>query len=316
MLRVPPSGWDVRATTGHMAPRPDGQGRYACQMSEQIAQHVVGRPAPPLRAFVHRYTGYRYEGFDAGIHAGLPSRHLTFIVSLGAPIDVGELSDPAAPRARFSALVGGLHTAPAAIHHDGNQHGIQLEITPAGARALFGMPAAEIAARTVAMDTVLGRLTPQLVDRLHTAPTWSRRFALLDDLLAGAIVVPAATPPQVARAWDRLTATGGAVEVAELADEVGWSRRHMSERFRREFGLPPKTMARVIRFERARRMLTGVRRPALGAVAHAAGYADQAHMNRDWREFAGASPTRWMAGEQLPFVQDEGVDAAADCGHG
>jgi AraC-like DNA-binding protein len=285
-------------------------------VGDQIAQHVVGVPAPPLRAFVHRYTGYRYEGFDPGIHAGLPSRHLTFIVSLDAHIEVGDLRDRTAPHRRFGALVGGLHTAPAAIHHDGNQHGIQLEITPQGARALFGMPAAEIVARTVPMDTVLGRLTAQLVDRLHTTATWSRRFELIDRLLTAAIAESGAAPPQVAFAWQRLTATGGAVEVGDLAVEVGWSRRHMSERFRREYGLPPKTMARVIRFERARRMLTEQRRPSLGAVALAAGYADQAHMNRDWREFAGASPTRWMADERLPFVQDDVEVQAADCGHG
>lgn len=285
-------------------------------MGDQIAQHVVGVPAPPLRPFVHRYTGYRYEGFDPGIHAGLPSRHLTFIVSLDAPIDVGHMRDPTAPRRRFGALVGGLHTAPAAIHHDGNQHGIQLEITPQGARALFGMPAAEIVDRTVPMDTVLGRLTAQLIDRLHATATWSRRFELLDRLLAAAIAESGTAPPQVAFAWQRLTATGGAVEVGDLAVEVGWSRRHMSERFRREYGLPPKTMARVIRFERARRMLTEERQPSLGAVAAAAGYADQAHMNRDWREFAAASPTRWMADERLPFVQDDALGHAADCRHG
>lgn len=300
---------------GARARVPSDRPRYAWHVDEQIAQHVVGVPAPPLRAFISRYTGYRYEGFDAGIHAGLPSRHLTFIVSLGAPIDVGDMDAPGAARQRLTALVGGLHTSPAAIHHDGNQHGVQLAVTPEGARALFGMPAAEIAGRTVPMDTVLGRLTPELVERLHATQTWSQRFAALDRLLLRAIVETDAPPPEVTFAWRRLTATGGAVGVGALAGEVGWSRRHMSERFRREFGLPPKTMARVIRFERARRMLTGERRPSLGMVALAAGYADQAHMNRDWRKFAAASPTRWMADERLPFVQDDDGGAAADCRH-
>jgi AraC-like DNA-binding protein len=187
------------------------------------------------------------------VHAGLPSRHITFVASLGDPVDVGVMHDPTAPRTRYTALVGGLHTAPAAIHHDGSEHGVQLEITPQGTRALFGLPAAEIAARVVPLDTALGRLATELVDRLHAADTWSQRFAILDQILLRAISDVAEPPREVMWAWDRLARTAGAVAIADLAREVGWSRRHLSERFGREIGLPPKTMARVMRFQRARR---------------------------------------------------------------
>jgi AraC-like DNA-binding protein len=272
-------------------------------MSGQIAQHVVGVPTPRLRPFVAHYTGYRYEGFEPGMHAGLPSRHLTLVVSFGGPIDVGLLHDPAGPRERFAALIGGLHAAPAAIHHDGNQHGVQLAITPLGARALLGMPPADIATLTLPLDTVLGALAAEFVERLCAAPTWSERFAILDRVLSRALTEFHSPPREVAFAWDGLTRTGGRIEIGRLATEVGWSRRHMSERFRREFGLTPKTMARVIRFERARRMVSQAARPPFGAVAAAAGYADQAHMNRDWRELAGASPGAWLASEHLPVAQ-------------
>jgi AraC-like DNA-binding protein len=61
--------------------------------------------------------------------------------------------------------------------------------------------------------------------------------------------------PEVARAWRLLLSTGGTVPVAGLAQEVGWSRRHLAERFRAEIGLGLKEAARVVRFDRARRML-------------------------------------------------------------
>lgn len=284
-------------------------------MGEQVGQYVVGIPAPPLRAFVSRYTGYRYEGFEPGVHVGLPSRYLTFLVSLGDPIDVGLMHDMAVPREQFTALVGGLHTQPAAVHHDGNQYGIQLDVTPSGARALFGMPAAEIATLTLPLDMALGRLATELVDRIRAAPTWSRRFAVLDQLLLQALSELDEPPREVTFAWDRLTRSGGTVEVGRLATEVGWSRRHLSEQFRREFGLPPKTLARVVRFDRARRILTGTTRPSLGTVAATAGYADQAHMTRDWREFAGASPMAWLTAERLPFFQDNMGDGPSDFEH-
>ena len=274
-------------------------------MGEQIGQHVVGVPAPRLRPFVDHYVGYRYEGFAPGVHAGLPSRHLTLIVSLAEPIDVGFLNAPAAPRQRLLALAAGLHATPTAVHHDGNQHGMQLAVTPLGARALFGMPPAEIAALTLPLDAVLGPLAGELVERLRAAEGWPRRFAILDGVLSRALTDLDGPPPEVMFAWERLARTGGVIGVGDLATEVGWSRRHLSERFRREFGLTPKMTARVIRFERACRMLSHAGRLSFGAVAMAAGYADQAHMNRDWRELAGASPGAWLAAEQLPLARQE-----------
>ena len=57
--------------------------------------------------------------------------------------------------------MSGLTSAPALIRHDGNERGIQVEITPLGSRILFGMPAAELASLVVDMGDVLGLLAPQ-----------------------------------------------------------------------------------------------------------------------------------------------------------
>jgi transcriptional regulator GlxA family with amidase domain len=97
-----------------------------------------------------------------------------------------------------------------------------------------------------------------------------------------------------------------------LAGEVGWSRRHLTDRFTAEYGLGPKAMARVLRFERARWMIVRAAFPSLAAVAAECGYADQAHMTREWQALAGASPTAWLAAEQLPFVQDDDMVDGAD----
>ena len=53
-------------------------------------------------------------------------------------------------------MLGGLHTTPAVIRHDGSQHGIELNVTPAGARVLFGLPAGALAATVVPLDTLWG----------------------------------------------------------------------------------------------------------------------------------------------------------------
>ena len=104
-------------------------------------------------------------------------------------------------------------------------------------------------------------------------------------------------------AWSLLAGADGSIDIGAVAAAVGWSRRHLSEQFRREFGLPPKVMARVMRFERAKALLAR-RDPDLATVAAVAGYADQPHMNREWRELAGSTPAGWLRGEEFLFVQD------------
>lgn len=266
------------------------------------------RPPALLRPYVESYVGYRFAGFEPGQHMGLPSRHLTFIVAFDAPLELTRLPDGAQRRETFDTLLGGLHTAPAVIRHDGNQHGVQLQVTPAGARALFRMPAAELTSTVVTLDAVWGPLATELHERLATTDDWSERFRALDGVLLRVLSTTAELPsgakPEAAEAFRRLAAMHGLVDVATLADEVGWSRRHLTARFSAEYGLGPKAMARVLRFERARWMIVQPDHPSLATVAAECGYADQAHMTREWHALAGSSPAAWLAEEQLPFVQD------------
>jgi AraC-like DNA-binding protein len=198
------------------------------------------------------------------------------------------------------------------IAMDGHDHGLHLELTPAGARALLGLPAAALAWEVVDLAELFGADSTALVDRLGCAPTWADRFAILDAVLARRVVEGAGVPDAVGWAWRRMVVSGGLVAVSELAEEIGWSRRHLGERFRDELGLSPKMAARVMRFQRACRLLQRPRRPGLADVAAACGYYDQAHLTREWHELAGCTPTVWMA-EELPSVQDAAGGDDAGC---
>lgn len=274
-----------------------------------MVETVVATPAPSLRSIVGRYRGYRVDG-PPGTHRGLPSRHLTFIISLDEPVDIARMPKEAQPPGRFQAFVGGLHATPATIRHDGFQHGISLELTPLGARALLGLPASELAYGVVHLHDVFGPSAVGLVDRLVSSPDWLERFRVLDEVLVQHLTGQCGPPQEVAWAWQRLVSTGGSVAVEALARDVGYSRRHFAELFRREVGLAPKVAARVMRFERSRRLIEGSAHPTLAGVAAASGYYDQAHLSREWREIAGCTPTTWMA-EELSFVQDDPADAGA-----
>jgi AraC-like DNA-binding protein len=279
-------------------------------MDEPLVEMVTAKPQPRLNPLVAGYTGYRIQGAPPGVHRGLPSRHLTFIVTLSGTVDLASMPDPAQPPASFTTLIGGLHATPALISHDGNQHGIQLHLTPLGARVLLGLPAGELANTVIELGTLLGPVAGELFERARSASTWTDRFGALDQVLTRIARQRDGPAPELSWAWRRLAASHGRVEMTTLANEVGWSRRHLSAQFRREFGLTPKVAGRVMRFEVARHLLCAPHRPGLADVAVRTGFYDQARLHREWRELAGCTPSRWLA-EEFPSVHDSRLDHGA-----
>ncbi len=272
---------------------------------EPVDEWAAWRPAPVVAPFVSGYCGYRQSGLGPSRHRGLPSPYLNLIFTLDDPLEVTEHPDPAQPPERYLSLVGGLHTRPALITHAGSQSGVQLTLSPLGARAVLGVPAGVLASQDLHASAVLGRFADQVRDRLQSAPSWSQRFAVLDRLLAARLAGgpgsgrTAGRPrPEVVRAWQRIQAGAGNVRVRDLAAEVGCSPRHLGELFWQEIGLAPKEAARVVRFDRARRRLQAGQCPgALADLAVDCGYCDQSHLNRDFRSLAGAAPLEWLAAE-------------------
>ncbi|MEU7633189.1 helix-turn-helix domain-containing protein [Nocardia sp. NPDC049220] len=271
---------------------------------EPTTEVVAARPAPALAAFVDRYIGYRMSGFAAAVHRGLPSRHMTFIVAVGPTIDVIEQTDPRQSPQRYRCVVSGLQASTALIAHAGHQEGVGVQLTPLGCRTLFRMPAAALWDTSVELADLVGPAGMELWERVQHAPTWPERFAACDRVLSALADQDRVVGPELTCAWRAVVRSGGAIAVGPLAEEIGWSRQHLTRRFTREFGLGPKLAARITRFERARRMLAYAPRFAtIAQVAATCGYYDQAHLDRDFAVLAGASPTTWLA-EEVPSVQD------------
>jgi AraC-like DNA-binding protein len=270
-------------------------------MTDGPAQLAVSVPAPALRAFVSRYAGGRVEGLPPGTHAGLPSRYAHLIISFAEPIEL--LRPPAGGQqpGSFRALVSGLQEAPALVRQASCVHLVHVFLTPLGVRALLGVPNAELASRVIELADLWGARGTRLVECLGNMGSWEARFAYLDEAFSRALQPNGLSAP-AAWAWRQLARHSGSIPVASLAHDIGWSRSHFTDRFQAEFGLRPKTAARIFRFERACRALKAHPR-RLADVAQSCGYYDQAHMTREWQALAGSSPRQWIA-KELPFLQD------------
>lgn len=264
---------------------------------------VSREPAGRLRPFVQRYLGADLTGVEPGVHRGLPSPYLTFIVSLDEPIEVVHFPDGDRNRRAFHAVIGGLQTAAASVRHGSSLCVIRVVLSPLGARAVLGMRAAEIVSGVFSLSEVMGRRGDELVERLAGACSWPERLAALDDVLASGLEDRNIVPMPLERAWRAIASTAGVLRVDAIARDVGFSRRHLTERFAAEFGLTPKVAIRVARLDRARRQLQTSGK-SLSAAAATSAYVDQAHLTREWRKLSGVTPSAWLAAEHLPNLQD------------
>lgn len=243
-----------------------------------------GEPGVFLRPYVTQLSAYTERYAEPLPRRQPPFGGVVMIFGFGEPL---ALDGPGGVR-RLTSFAAGLHDTYVDTTMSGAAEGVQVNLTPLGARRLLGVPMRELANRVVSLEEVLGPWSTATVERLAEAPGRAARIALLDEAISGRIAEAPASDRRVCWAWDRLAATRGAVSVASIAAELGWSHRHLVSRFHDQIGLTPKAVAKVLRFEHATGRLRSGMSPADTAVT--CGYYDQAHMNRDFRAMAGATP--------------------------
>ena len=256
---------------------------------------IHGAPDPRLDGYVLNYCAYDERTGSFVRRRELPSERVVAIVNLGEPIRVltrgGWTDQP-------DGFFAGLDDTYALTETTGAQRGVQIDLTPVGAHLLLRLPMHELAGEVVTLEALFGRAGMLLHEALAGASGWLARFELLDDFFLARLDDALSPVPSVTRALGRLHASGGSVRVETLAAEIGCSRRHLVTGFREQVGITPKLFGRILRFQRAV-ALAADPEPSWAEIALRCGYYDQAHMIRDFNQFAGSSPGEF-ARRRLP----------------
>jgi hypothetical protein len=210
---------------------------------------LAAAPQPPLRSLLPR--GY------AGFTEATTPRHLILPASTAVSLVVKILDSPYRP----PAFVMGAHGSSSVVEGDCAPSYLEVWLAPLGAYTLLGLPMEELSGQLFDLVDVLGAAGRRLAEQLREAPSWRQRFAMMDRFLLRRLAGGPRPSPEVGWAWERLVATGGAVPIGRIADEVGWSHRHLIARFRQQVGLRPKTAARLVRFDGVWRRIDQRRRP-------------------------------------------------------
>jgi AraC-like DNA-binding protein len=251
-------------------------------------------PPPELSGLVRSYCDYseRTGGFTS--RRELPHGEGVFIINLGAPIGITAADGESHRLTSGQGFIAGAHLGPAISSSGGTQAGIEIALPLTTLRRILGTPMASLMNRVVPLDAILGDSIAWMTRSLASADSAEDRIALLDTALIDRLRGTSALPPVIGYALKAL-ANQADRDVADIAAEIGWSRKHLANRLRDAVGIGPRAWRRLIRFQRLAGAIPHGVSPNWAGLACDHGYADQAHMIREFREFAGITPTAFLA---------------------
>jgi AraC-like DNA-binding protein len=268
------------------------------------AEFVRAAPPPALAGQVIRLTGYADRSPGPVRFRELPCTYVPVIIDMDAGWSIGDGRRPERPPERLGSFVAGITDGPVIVSHEGSARCLQVDLAPLAARRLLGLPMSELANRSVSLEDVLGPAAGELAGRVADAPGWPERFALVERALQPRLADAPEVDPGVTWSLGVLARSGGRAAIGALAGELGWSHRRLIARFRDAVGMPPKRVARILRFERLTALVGAD--PSVGWARAAAecGFADQAHLAREVRDLSGLTPTGLLADPAVNSVQD------------
>ena len=174
-----------------------------------------------------------------------------------------------------------------------------VRLTPAGAYALLARPMHELASLTVDLEDVAGSVAAELAERCDSASAAELCLRSAVEWIDGRLALATRLDPVIAWMIGEIRERHGAVSIGVLRERIGWSKARLTTRFTEQVGVTPKQYARVMRFSRALK-LVHAETTSLADVAIHAGYYDQPHLNAEFKELSGFTPSEFQHAHRYP----------------
>lgn len=247
------------------------------------------QPAPPLDAFIECLWYSAGDTPQRRREFALPSGRADLVFNLlDEPIRTFATPDDTVGWVIRDAVVHGPQSRSFVLDDRKRSRVVGIHFRPAGA-VLLGVPPKDLCDRHVALEDLWGVRARTLRDELLAAGEPDAMFAVLEREFLRRLNRPVLVHPAVSFAVRRLASPRVAPSIASVREETGYGERRFATLFSDAVGLTPKVFARVQRLHRVTTELARGDRP-LAEIALAAGYYDQAHFSRDFRDMTGITP--------------------------
>lgn len=263
--------------------------------------HVTS-PSESLVADIAGYAGFEEQPGRIVRRLEVPGPSPLLVLTFGERLRVSAVNKQPTVTLVRGFLVGP-GAAPAIVEHNGSLRCLEVSLSPWATTSCFG-PLDGLRGSILPLEDLWQQEARWLPERLAESPNWESRFALIDHVLKKKIsALKQVVRPEIRWAWSEIKRLSGNIAIAQMARSIGWSSRHFVSCFREQTGFTPKAAARRFRFDRARRLVSGLA-PALAEVALMCGYSDQSHLTREFQELAGCSPAvyRFARFADLPGI--------------
>lgn len=248
------------------------------------------QPIPPLARFVECFWTLENDASAAATQPErlLPDGCVELILNFGERFR--EHKDDGRQERQPRHLVVGQMTRPVLIAPTGSVRLLGIRFHPGGTFPFFQIPMQELTNRVIDFAALSSQFQRALVRSVEDAPTLLLKVAAVEKLLAER-VRHCNHDSWLAGLATKIVQSGGQVSVDQLATDAGISSRQLERRFLQEVGIGPKLLCRILRFQQ---IFRAVDRNDEGwaAIAADCGYYDQAHLIRDFREFARQTPAK------------------------
>jgi AraC-like DNA-binding protein len=237
----------------------------------------------------------------------LPTGMMHLAFRLSEPLYLYNGPNDSMGRSVGHAIVGGARSTHYLRDISKRTCSVGAQLHPGVAELLFGVPACHLAERHTDLCDLWGQDAHDLLDQLANAPNAAARLDRLEIALTARLPRVRGIHPAVAAALARMT-EGPDVAVRTVVEKSGYSHRRFLTLFEQSVGLTPKVYARVLRFQRAVTLLQKDITARTAQIALDAGYSDQPHFTREFRQITGLSP-RLYRSATLEFSNHVPVDS-------
>lgn len=252
-------------------------------------------PPPALQPFIECF--WLLRGKTQANHpppeAVLPDGCMELIFHRGDPFS--RILDESHEETQSRGFVVGQMESPAFLRISKRVEVLGVRFHPGGAHLFFPEPLHEIGGRFTAVDEVWGVRGKELQQQVLEAKSAQEAVRALAQALTQQLLRSGREPHRIQKLSRLVVDAHGAIPVRGLASRAGISERQLEREFGQYLGLTPKRFARILRFQHVFRAME--RSKNWVDIALGCGYYDQAHLIRDFRQFAGESPSSFRLQE-------------------